>query len=65
MSELPCDVEPPFVSYLLTLKPRTFAEAVRDISKIRDMDDWVFEELHRRRHTAEVISLASYRRAAR
>jgi hypothetical protein len=44
-----------------TLPCRTFAQAVRDVSKVRDLDDWVWEELHRRRHTAEVISLAHAR----
>jgi hypothetical protein len=50
-------------SFYLTLPCRTFAQAVRDVSKVRDLDDWVWEELHRRRHTAEVVSLANYRRA--
>jgi hypothetical protein len=58
---LPCDCEPHYVSYLLTLPCRTFAEAVRDVSKVRDLDDWVWEELHRRRQSAEIISLAHER----
>jgi hypothetical protein len=69
MSELPCDTNDDLLlpthgpSYYLTLRPRTYAEVVRDISKVRDLPDYVFEELHRRRHTAEVISLARYRAA--
>jgi hypothetical protein len=50
-------------SFYLTLRPRSFAEAVKDVSRVRDLPDWIFEELHRRRHTAEVISLAKYRAA--
>jgi hypothetical protein len=56
-----CDESQPYVSYLLTLPCRTFAQAVRDVSKVRDLDDWVWEELRLRRHTAEVISLAHAR----
>jgi hypothetical protein len=69
MSELPCDTNDDLLlpthgpSFYLTLPCRTFAQAVRDVSKVRDLDDWVWEELHRRRHTAEVISLARYRAA--
>jgi hypothetical protein len=58
-----CEEPQPYVSYLLTLPCRTFAQAVRDVSKVRDLPDWVWEELHRRRHTAEVISLAHARAA--
>jgi hypothetical protein len=48
-------------SWYLMRRCRTYAEVVRDISRHRDMDDYVWEELHRRRHTAEVISLAHAR----
>jgi hypothetical protein len=49
-------------SYYLTLRPRSYAEAVRDVSRYRDLPDYVFEELHRqRRHTAEVVCLAQVR----
>jgi hypothetical protein len=60
----PCDSPQPAdhgPSYYLTLRCRTYAEVVRDISRHRDLEDYVWEELHRRRHTAEVISLAQAR----
>jgi hypothetical protein len=63
--EMPADCPQPAdygPSFYLTLPCRTFAQAVRDVSKVRDLDDWVFEELHRqRRHTAQVIVLAERR----
>jgi hypothetical protein len=62
----PCDTAQPAdhgPSYYLTLRPRTYAEAVRDVSKYRDMDDWVWDELRLRRHTAEVVCLAHARSA--
>lgn len=60
---LPSDCEPPAhgPSFYLTLRPRTFAEAVRDISRVRDLDDWVWEELHRRRQSATIVCLAQER----
>jgi len=70
MIELPCDTEPPAhgPSFYLTLPLRSYAEAVRDISKIRDLPDYVFEELRLRRRlqpSAEIISLAQMRVAMR
>lgn len=64
--ELPSDCEPPqpYISYLLTLPCRTFAEAVRDVSRHRDLPDWIWDELRLHRHTAQVINL-SERRAKR
>jgi hypothetical protein len=64
--EMPADCAQPAdhgPSYYLTLRPRTYAEAVRDVSKYRDLPDYVWDELRLRRHTAEVISLAHARSA--
>jgi hypothetical protein len=52
-------------SYYLTLRPRTFAEAVRDVSRVRDLPDWIWSELQHHRHTAVVIDMADARRARR
>jgi hypothetical protein len=75
--ELPCDCEPPaqpqpYVSYLLTLPPRSLSQAVKDISRYRDLPTWVYELLPRfhrplidttpfRPATACVVSLAAER----
>lgn len=67
--ELPCDVNDDLLlpvhgpSYYLTLPRRTFAQAVRDVSKHRDLPDWVWPLLREQAelHTAQVISLAAER----
>jgi hypothetical protein len=48
-------------SFYLTLRPREFHEAVRDISRVRDLPDWIWDELHRHRRTAQVVCLAQKR----
>jgi hypothetical protein len=57
------DVGQPYVSYLLTLPCRTFAQAVRDVSKYRDLPEWIYDELRLRRQSATIISLAHARSA--
>lgn len=64
----PCDTAQPAdalpthgPSYYLTLPCRTFAQAVRDVSKHRDLPDWIWDELRLRRQTAEIISMAAER----
>jgi hypothetical protein len=55
--ELPCDCEPAPSSFYLRLPSRSLAEAVRDVSRVRDLDTWVWDLLR----PAEVISLAAER----
>lgn len=64
MIELPCDTEPEQhgPSYYLTLPCRSFAEAVRDVSKHRDLPEYVWDLLRdTKKPTAEIICLAEYR----
>jgi hypothetical protein len=69
--ELPCDCQPaepqPYVSYLLTLPPRSLSQAVADVSRVRDLDPFVYELLWPRVRTTRaadnVVVLASRRRA--
>jgi hypothetical protein len=75
---LPCDCELPALtpthgpSFYLTLPPRTLSQAVKDISRYRDLPTWVYELLPRfhrplidmtpfRPATACVVSLAAER----
>jgi hypothetical protein len=67
---LPSDCEPPphvtpepQCSYYLRLPCRTLAQAVRDVSRVRDLPDWVWELLYAR--PSNVISMAEARRARR
>jgi hypothetical protein len=70
---LPCDCEPPALtpthgpSYYLTLPCRTLAQAVADVSRVRDLDPFVYELLWPRvratRAADNVVVLASRRRA--
>lgn len=66
--EYPADTAQPAdhgPSYYLTLRPRSFAEAVRDVSKRRDLPDWVWpllREMRELRPSAEIVSLADVRR---
>jgi hypothetical protein len=50
-------------SYYLRLPCRTLAQAVRDVSRVRDLPDWVWELLYAR--PSNVISMAEARRARR
>jgi hypothetical protein len=50
-------------SYYLRLPCRTLAQAVRDVSRVRDLDDWVWELLYAR--PSNVISMAEARRRRR
>lgn len=59
MSELPCDCEPS-TSFYLTLEPRTLRDAIRDISKVRQVEPWVLDLIISPR-PAEVVSLAHER----
>jgi hypothetical protein len=62
--ELPCDCElpvqpQPYVSYLLTLPPRSLSQAVTDVSRYRDLEPWVWDLLRPARDN--VVSLAARR----
>jgi hypothetical protein len=46
-------------SFYLTLKPRSLVQAVRDVSKVRDLEPWVWDLLAPKRDN--LISLASER----
>jgi hypothetical protein len=50
-------------SYYLTLKPRSLAQAVTDISRYRDLPDFVWELLYAQ--PSNVVSMAEARRARR
>jgi hypothetical protein len=68
--EMPSDCPQPAdhgPSYYLSLPCRSFRQAVTDISKVRDLEPWVFDELRLRRQSATIYCMAQARaaRAAR
>jgi hypothetical protein len=52
----------PYVSYLLTLPPRSLSQAVKDISRYRDLPTWVYELLPR--FHRPLIDMTPFRPAA-
>lgn len=65
--EYPADTAQPAdsTSWYLTRPCRSFAEAVRDISRNRDLPEYVFDELQHHRHSAVIVELAEVRAALR
>ncbi len=65
--EYPADTAQPAdsTSWYLTRPCRSFAAAVRDLSKRVDLDPWVWDELQHHRHSAVIIELAEVRAALR
>jgi hypothetical protein len=66
---LPCDCEPPvqpqpYVSYLLTLPPRSLSQAVTDVSRYRDLEPWVWDLLRPARDNVVSLAARRVRRAA-
>ncbi len=60
-AEAPAVADVGHTSWYLTRPCRSFAEAVRDISKRRDLPEWIWPELQHHRHSAVIIELAAER----
>ena len=58
---LPSDCEPHGPSFYLTLPCRSLSQAVTDISRVRDLETWVWDLLRDTRPTARVIDMAAAR----